>query len=63
MIKFYKRLFIDYGTRNGTALQFWPVWNTSHNQQRSILFEFGQIESVYKDADMLERLAEKIKDQ
>lgn len=34
----WRHVFISFGIRRSDKLQFWPIWNTSHNRQRALLF-------------------------
>lgn len=34
----WNRVFLNTGIRRSDSFQYFPIWNTSHNQQRSLLF-------------------------
>jgi hypothetical protein len=36
-------LAINYGIRNSQVNQVFPVWNTSNNCQKSLMFGFGKL--------------------
>jgi len=37
----WNHIAISYGIRSSDILQRWPIWNTSHNSRRALLFGWG----------------------
>lgn len=34
----WKHIYIDFGIRRSELIQLFPIWNTSHNCEKSLLF-------------------------